>query len=137
MEPTKIIHSILKQIEWDFVLTCTKQLNLNYSEKEFTKNQLVEELTDILKNIIETDKSHYVTDFWTINYQKAEGGNFTLEVIFTPIIVWVDTFAQRTKRGDEISNLKQKLKLALEIEDYIKAESIKKDLEKVLLKQKK
>jgi hypothetical protein len=131
----KAIHSVLKQVNWEFVMLSTKQLNLN-KDKKYSKTELVEELTGILKNVLETNKKHLVTDLWTINHEKLEGHDeFILEVIFTPMIAWVDTFNSNTKK-DKLSRLQQRLKLALEIEDFEQAIKIDKSLQKLRTKSK-
>lgn len=128
----KAIHTVVTQVNWDLVLYNVKQLT---SGKQITKTQLVEELTEILNNVIVTDKKHLVTDLWTVTYEKAQDGNFILEVMFTPIIIWMDTFSKNAKKN-KVSNLEMRLKLALEIEDYEKASKIKKSLEKLTPKVK-
>src|SRR4051812_41272492 len=128
----KTIHNVIKQVNWELVLHNVKQLNLG---KQITKLELVEELAEILNNVIISDKTHLVTDLWTISYEKSDEGNFILEVMFTPIIIWIDTFSKNNKK-QKVNKLEQRLKLALEIEDYEKASKIKKSLEKLAPKQK-
>jgi hypothetical protein len=128
----KAIHSIINQVNWELVLYNVKQLNFG---KQTTQKQLVEELVEILNNVIITDKKRLVTDLWTITFERANDGNFILEVMFTPIIVWMDTFSKNNKK-EKVNRLEQRLKLALEIEDYEKASKIKKSLEKLAPKLK-
>lgn len=135
MRKEKIIHRIIQQVNWEFVVASTNLLHFKKGKK-FTKTELVEELTDLIKNVIETNKRHLVTDFWSINFEQSENGeDFILEVIYTPMIAWVDTFKKSVKKEKE-GRLQQRLKLALEIEDYEKANKIQKDLEKLLPKLK-
>lgn len=128
----KAIHTVINQVNWELVLYNVKQLNFG---KQTTQKQLVEELVEILNNVIITDKKRLVTDLWTITFERANDGNFILEVMFTPIIVWMDTFSKNNKK-EKVNRLEQRLKLALEIEDYEKASKIKKSLEKLVPKLK-
>lgn len=130
MEREQIIYSAINQINWDVVLYNVKQLNLRTKP---TKNKLVEELTEILNNVIIAEKKFLVTDLWTITYDQIAEEGFTLEVVFTSIIIWVDTV---NKVKDKVNRLEQRLKLAVEIEDYEKASKIKKSLEKLITKLK-
>lgn len=132
MKKEKLINNVVKSVNWDLVLYNMKQLTPG---RKITKLQLVEELTEILNNLIITEKRQIITDIWTINYEKEEGGDFILEVMFTPIVVWIDTLTNSKKR-DKISRLEQRLKLALEIEDYENAAKIRKSLTKLVPKGK-
>lgn len=131
MKKEKMINNIIKAVNWELVLYNVNKI----TEKKATKLQLVEELSDLLNNVILTKKSQLITDFWVISYEKDENEDYILEVMFTPIVVWVDTFNQ-TNKNTQISRLEQRLQLALEIEDYRKAEKIKKSLDKLTPKVK-
>ncbi len=132
MEKEKMIHSVITKVNWELVLLNMKQLNPG---KQITKLQLVEELTEMLNNVITTDKRQFVTDVWAISYERDEDGEYILEVMFTPVIVWIDTLAKNNRRN-KVNRLEQRLKLALEVEDYMAAAKIKKSLEKLVLKPK-
>ena len=130
---TKVIHNVLKQINWEYVLYSVKELNL--IPGKITKLELVNELTGFLLNVIETNKKHLITDIWDISYEELQEGNHILEVVFTPIIAFSNTFHANISTDtidNRVQSLKQRLQLALEIEDYTNAIKIDKSLKKLL-----
>lgn len=136
MDKVKVIHNVLKQVDWDFIFSCAKHMEYKSGKRKLTKEQLVADLTDILKNVLETKKNKLVVDFWTITAEYTKDDKVCLEVIFTPVIIWSDNLsAGKTKKTSE-ERLKERLELALEIEDYTKAAEIKKSLDKLQSKLK-
>lgn len=136
MDKAKVIHNVLKQVDWDFIFSCAKHMKYKLGKKRLTKEQLILDLTDILQNVLESKKNKLIVDFWTITAEYTENNEVCLEVIFTPIIIWSDSLSQgKTKKTNE-ERLKERLELALEIEDYTKAAEIKKSLDKLQSKLK-
>ena len=117
MDKAKIIHNVLKQVDWDFIFLCAKHMKYKLKKQRLTKEQLI-------------------LDFWTITAKYTEDDKVCLEVIFTPIIVWSDNLSTGKSKKTSEERLKERLELALEIEDYTKAAEIKKSLDKLQSKLK-
>jgi hypothetical protein len=126
MKHEKVIHSTLKQVNWEFVLSTYQTLR----EERVRKTDLVEEVKLLLENVVLKKKEQLIHDMWTINAVWGEE-NFCLELIFTPIIVFVDTYEKKTVKNNKIQRLEERLRLALEIEAYEQAEKIQKSLNKL------
>lgn len=136
MDRGKIVYNVLKQIDWDFVLLCVKHIDFTLHKQKITKNDLILDLTDILKNVLETRKTKLVTDIWTISCEYSGLDKVCVEAIFTPLIVWSDNLNTKNTPKIKEERLKKRLELALEIEDYNKAAEIQKSLDKLQSKLK-
>jgi hypothetical protein len=129
----KVIHNILSQINWEYVLYSVKELKVLTGK--VTKLELVDELTGYLLNVIETNKKHLITDLWDISYEILNNEKYILEVVFTPVIAFSNTYNSSISIptvDNRVEMLQQRLKLALEVEDYENATKINKSLKKLL-----
>ena len=133
MNKGKVIHKILKQIDWDLVLHCSRKLNL--VSPKTTKADLIADLQLIVQNALETKKTVVATDQWVI-YCELEEDNVCVEVVYTPMVVWADTLPSRNSKKSKIARIEDKLSLALEIENYEEADRLKKSIEDLQTKKK-
>lgn len=136
MDRGKIIYNVLKQVDWDFIFSCVKHIDFNLHKTKITKSDLILDLTDMLKNVLVTRKTRLVTDIWTITCEYSGKDQACIEVVFTPIIIWSDNFDTKKSPKVRENRLKERLELALEIEDYHKAAKIQKSLDKLQSKLK-
>ena len=136
MDKAKVIHNVLKQVDWDFIFLCAKHMKYKLKKQRLTKEQLILDLTDILENVLDSKKTKLIVDFWTITAEYTEDNKVCLEVIFTPVIIWSDNLSTGETKKTSEERLKERLELALEIEDYTKAAEIKKSLDKLQSKLK-
>jgi hypothetical protein len=133
MDNAKLIHRILKQIDWDFVLLCARKLDS--SKVKTTKADLIADLQLAIQNVIETNKNIVVIDLWVVHCDQ-EGEDLCIEAVFTPLVACADTFPSRNSKESKIAKIKNKIDLALEIENYEEATRLRKSMEVLQTKKK-
>lgn len=134
MKHEEIIYRCVNNIDWEYVLESCKRFHLKLKNNHLTTKELIEDLVFLLKNALKTKKKTVCTNFWTIHILESEKDNdICLECSFTPIVVWIDNLDQTSRDKEEkIKDLKNKIQLALEIEDYTTADKYTKSLKKLL-----
>lgn len=133
MDKNTLIHNVIKQVKWDFVLSILTESNYTLTNKKLTKKQLVDDLIMHLEAVITNKKNRLVTDIWIINcvYDDNDTDYVFVEVLFTPIRIWADSKKEKCYKDDEILRLEKRLELAVQLEQYEKASEIKKTLDKM------
>lgn len=142
MNRDKLLHKALESIDWDFVQGCFKTLKLDWYEqkKAPTKKELVEDVCELVATAYEQldvegeTESQVVTNHWIVMLEyEEETNNLLLEIIFTPIAIFIASDEQTEKIDyihTDMKKLKTRLKLALQNENYELAAKIKKILDK-------
>jgi hypothetical protein len=132
MDKNTLIHNVVKQVEWDFILHILSEMKYTLKDKKLTKKQLVDDLIMHLEATLNDKKNKLVTDIWTINCEYDDNTDYIfVEVLFTPIVIWADTEKKKHYTNDKIKRLEQRLELAVLSEQYEKASKIKKTLDKI------
>ena len=128
-----MIHKIIKQIDWDFVLLCARKLDT--TKIKATKADLVADLQLAITNAIETNKNIVIIDFWVVHCEQ-DSENICIEAVFTPLVATADTFPSYNSTESRIAKINNKISLALEIENYEEAFRLKKNMEVLQSKKK-
>ena len=132
MKRDDLIHTTLEQIDWEFVLAAFKNLKLSWYEKRFpVKSDLVNDLVSIINNAFEHPNVEIVTEYWMVIYIEEENGTRNLEVVFTPIVVLSSSSSKANKLEKRIEELKHRIELHKELEEYERCSKIQKQLAKL------
>lgn len=131
----ELIHTALSQINWDFVLTAFKTLQLPWYEKKIvTKNDLINDLASLIQNAFDNEGTEIVTEYWVVIFIDFENDPY-LEIIFTPMAVTINA-NQENKNSKRIEELKSRIKLHQELEEYELCHCYKQQLDKLEKKKK-
>lgn len=126
----ELIHATLSQIDWEYVLTTFKTLNLPwYEQKPLTKNDLINDVASLMNNAFDNEGVEIVTEYWVVLFIDYPEDPH-IEVIFTPIVITLDSLADN-KLVQRIEELKNRIDLHLELEEYERCSKYKKQLDKL------
>lgn len=126
----ELIHTTLSQIDWEYILTTFKALNLPwYENKVLTKNDLINDVASLLHNAFENEGVEIVTEYWQVYYINYPEEPY-LEVVFTPIVITINKH-EDDKIAKRIVELKSRIELHQELEEYERCSKYKKQLDKL------
>lgn len=132
MKRDDLIHTTLEQINWEYVLATFKTLNLPWYEKKIpVKSDLVNDLVSIINNAFDHPSVEIVTEYWMVIYVEEDNGSKLLEAVFTPIVVMNSSSTPSNKLLKRIEELKHRIELHKELEEYERCSKIQKQLAKL------
>lgn len=130
MTHEELIHSTLNEINWKSVHTMFSLFQLQwYEEKSPSKRDLVNDLTSLAHNAIANPNLEITTEHWSVIFLKTKE-NEELHIAFTPIIVHFNSSLSFVTQ-DRADQLKKRIQLHEDLEQYEKCEKIYKQLNKL------
>jgi len=142
----KLLHKALESVDWDYVARSFQNLGLQWYGSETkvpTKKELTTDLTEIIETAFnsvgeENMSTQIVTPHWIVCVEKDEGSDeVLLEILFTPFTLLTSSRDKSEKiENVNIDKLNQRLKMALEKENYELASLIQETLDNYNTKNK-
>lgn len=143
MNHSVLLHKALENINWDYVSRSFRGLGISWygGERVPTKKELINDLTEIIEitfDNLESDPeaTQTVTPHWIVCLEEdKETKELLLEVIFTPFALFINSKGSTDKTMSiNIEKLKERLKMALQKENYELASLIQESLDNYNIK---
>lgn len=126
----ELIHTAISRIDWEYVLATFKTLQLPwYEKKTITKNDLINDLASLIHNAFDNEGIEIVTEYWIVVFVNFDNDPY-LEIIFTPMAIVINAH-EDDKIVQRIEELKNRIELHQELEEYERCSKYKKQLDKL------
>lgn len=144
MNNSTLLHKALESVNWDYVHRSFRGLGVQWygSEKMPSKKDLINDLTEIIEvtfeNLeVDSEATQTVTSHWIVCLEEdEETKELLLEIMFTPITLFIGSKGAIDKTHSiNLEKLKERLKIALQRENYELAGLIQETLDNYKIKK--